>query len=183
MDFGAQLDALLCMGFHAQLLPLCYPERPSGLEGETELKAIRSITVRSLCERFLAEYVPFHCKASTAKEYERCVRLFIIPEIGTTKIISVVRTDITVLHHQLRKIPHQTNRTLGVLSVMFAQAESWNLREALFASSFLILTPVFGLASAFLLLGEVLTGWQWIGVFIILMSVLGIHCANSNSER
>ena len=90
----------------------------------------QSITVRSLCERFLAEYVPFHCKASTAKEYERCVRLFIIPEIGTTKIVSVVRTDITVLHHRLRKIPYQANRTLGVLSVMFAQAESWNLREA-----------------------------------------------------
>jgi drug/metabolite transporter (DMT)-like permease len=52
-----------------------------------------------------------------------------------------------------------------------------------FASSFLILTPVFGLASAFLLLGEVLNGWQWVGIFIILMSVLGIQYANSNSER
>ncbi|MBZ0259264.1 MAG: DMT family transporter [Hyphomicrobiales bacterium] len=52
-----------------------------------------------------------------------------------------------------------------------------------FASSFLILTPVFGLVSAFLLLGEVLTGWQWIGVLIILMSVLGIQHANANSER
>ena len=51
-----------------------------------------------------------------------------------------------------------------------------------FASSFLILTPVFGLASAFLLLGEVLTGWQWVGVLIILVSVLGIQYANSNSE-
>ncbi len=50
------------------------------------------------------------------------------------------------------------------------------------ASSFLILTPVFGLASAFLLLGEVLTGWQWIGVLIILVSVLGIQCANAISH-
>ena len=52
-----------------------------------------------------------------------------------------------------------------------------------FASSFLIMTPVFGLTSAFLLLGEVLTGWQWVGVFVILVSVLGIQCANLNSER
>jgi drug/metabolite transporter (DMT)-like permease len=50
------------------------------------------------------------------------------------------------------------------------------------ASSFLILTPVFGLASAFLLLDEVLTGWQWIGVLIILMSVSGIQYANTNPE-
>jgi integrase len=89
----------------------------------------QSITVRSLCERFLAEYVPFHCKPSTAKEYERCVRLFIIPEIGTTKVISVARTDVTGLHHRLRHIPYQANRTVGVLSVMFAQAEAWNLCE------------------------------------------------------
>jgi drug/metabolite transporter (DMT)-like permease len=52
-----------------------------------------------------------------------------------------------------------------------------------FASSFLILTPVFGLAFAFLFLGEVLTGRQWIGVLIILMSMLGVQYANSNSER
>jgi drug/metabolite transporter (DMT)-like permease len=50
------------------------------------------------------------------------------------------------------------------------------------ASNVLILTPAFGLAFAFLLLGEVLTGWQWIGVLIILMSVSGIQYANSNSE-
>ena len=50
------------------------------------------------------------------------------------------------------------------------------------ASSFLILTPMFGLTSAFLLLGEMLTDWQWIGVLIILMSVLGIQYVNSNSE-
>lgn len=50
-----------------------------------------------------------------------------------------------------------------------------------FASSFLILTPVFGLAFAFLLLGEVLTGWQWIGVLVIMVSVLGIQHANANS--
>ena len=52
-----------------------------------------------------------------------------------------------------------------------------------FASSFLILTPVFGLATAFLLLGEMLNSWQWIGVTIILLSVLGIQYTNSNSER
>lgn len=93
--------------------------------------AIRqSISVRALADRFMAEYVPFHCKASTAKEYKRCVEIFIVPEIGTTKVISVERTDIIALHHRLRNIPYQANRTLGVLSVMFAQAEAWNLREA-----------------------------------------------------
>ena len=66
----------------------------------------QSISVRTLGDRFLAEYVPFHCKPSTAKEYKRCVNLFIVPEIGTTKVISVQRTDITGLHDRLRHIPY-----------------------------------------------------------------------------
>ena len=72
--------------------------------------------------------------------------------------------------------------TLAFLVAMGLFLAALRYLSAGFASSFLILTPVFGLASAFLLLGEVLSGWQWIGVLIILMSVLGIQCANANSE-
>jgi len=82
-----------------------------------------------LCERFMAEYVPSHCKASTAKEYRRNVDLFIKPRIGLLKVADVQRSDIADLHHIHRDIPYQANRTLGVLSVMFNQAEVWGLRS------------------------------------------------------
>lgn len=88
-----------------------------------------SISVRSLCDRFLAEYVPYHLKPSTAREYRRSVQLFIVPEIGTLRAISVQRLDVATLHHRMRHIPYQANRTLGVLSVIFSQAEAWNLRD------------------------------------------------------
>jgi integrase len=96
----------------------------------TEMEdAVRnSVTVRSLGERFIDEYVPCHLKPSTAGEYKRCVEIFINPEIGTIKLVSVERTDITKIHHQLRHIPYQANRVLGVLSIMFNLAESWGLR-------------------------------------------------------
>jgi integrase len=94
-----------------------------------EQEAIRNaITVKSLGERFIQEYVPSHLKPSTQGEYKRCVEIFINPEIGTMKLVSVERTDIAKLHHQLRNIPYQANRVLGVLSVMFNLAESWSLR-------------------------------------------------------
>ena len=51
------------------------------------------------------------------------------------------------------------------------------------AGSFLILTPVFGLVTAYLHLGEKLTAWQWIGVAIILLSVLGIQSGGSQSNQ
>jgi integrase len=96
-----------------------------------EQDAVRnSVTVRSLGERFIDEYVPCHLKPSTAGEYKRCVEIFINPEIGTMKLVSVERTDIAKIHHQLRHIPYQANRLLGVLSIMFNLAESWNLRPA-----------------------------------------------------
>jgi len=85
-------------------------------------------TVADVCERFMNEYVPIHCKETTAKEYRRSVDMFIKPVIGTRKVPDIFRTDIAKLHHDLRDKPYQANRTLGVLSVIFNQCEIWGLR-------------------------------------------------------
>lgn len=88
----------------------------------------RAPTVAAMCERFLTEYVPVHCKPSTAREYRRSVDLFIKPAIGTYKLQDIERAHIAKLHHDLRDRPYQANRTLGVLSKLFNLAEVWGLR-------------------------------------------------------
>ena len=88
----------------------------------------RAATMKVLGQRFLEEYVPVHCKASTAYEYKRSVELFIDPTIGGRKVTEIQRSDIAKLHHGMRKTPYQANRTLGVLSKMFNLAEMWGLR-------------------------------------------------------
>ena len=88
----------------------------------------KAATVKALGERFLDEYVPAHCKPSTAYEYRRSVELFIDPKIGRRKVTEIQRSDIAELHHGLRETPYQANRTLGVLSKMFSLAEIWGLR-------------------------------------------------------
>jgi Arm DNA-binding domain/Phage integrase, N-terminal SAM-like domain len=88
----------------------------------------RSPTVAALSERFLAEHVAHRCKPSTQREYRRSVELFITPHIGTFKIGDVKRSDIAKLVHDMRNIPYQANRTLGVLSKLFNLAEVWELR-------------------------------------------------------
>ena len=85
-------------------------------------------TMWALGERFLQEYVPNHCKQSTAVEYRRSVELFINPRIGKLRVPDVQRSDVAALHHDLRETPYQANRTLGVLSKMFNLAELWELR-------------------------------------------------------
>ena len=84
--------------------------------------------MRALGRRFLDEYVPAHCKPSTAEEYRRSVKLFIDPRIGSRRVPDIRRSDIAVLHHDLRDTPYQANRTLGILSKMFNLAELWDMR-------------------------------------------------------
>ena len=88
----------------------------------------RILTMKQLGERFLEEHVASHCKPSTQYEYRRSVELFINPEIGTRRLTDIERSDIVKLHHDLRHIPYQANRTLGVRSTMFSRCEVWGLR-------------------------------------------------------
>ncbi len=81
-----------------------------------------------LGKRFLEEYVATHCKPTTREEYARRVRLYINPTIGTVKVAAVARQDIAKLHHAMRDVPYQANRTLAVLSKMFSLAEVWGWR-------------------------------------------------------
>lgn len=84
----------------------------------------RAPTVAALCERFLAEHVANRCKPSTEGEYRRSVALFIRPRFDNLKLPDFKRPDIARLHHELRHIPYQANRTLGVLSKMFTAASA-----------------------------------------------------------
>jgi integrase len=86
------------------------------------------ITVAALGQRFLTDYIPQHCKQSTAYEYKRAVELFINPALGPHRISDLQRADVTKFHYDLRDRPYQANRALGVLSKMFHLAEEWGLR-------------------------------------------------------
>ena len=88
----------------------------------------KSLTMSELCARFLEEYVPAHCKPTTAYEYERSVKHYITPRMGSRRVRDIERSDIAEMHHDLRETPYQANRTLGVLSKLFSLAEMWGLR-------------------------------------------------------
>jgi integrase len=87
-----------------------------------------AVTIGELGTRFLQEYVPQHCKARTAEEYQRALKLHISPILGRHRIDDLTRTDVVQFHHQLRECPYQANRCLAVLSKMMNLAEAWGLR-------------------------------------------------------
>ncbi|WP_057884236.1 tyrosine-type recombinase/integrase [Tsuneonella troitsensis] len=87
-----------------------------------------ALTVRELADRFDEEHISVHLKASTAKEYRRNLKLFILPAIGHLRIVDVTRADIAKYHHDWRHRPYQANRNLEIISKMFNLAELWGLR-------------------------------------------------------
>lgn len=88
----------------------------------------RAISVRELSVRFDAEHITIKLKASTAKEYRRNLRRFIVPALGQLSVAEIGRPDIARFHHEFRHIPYQANRCLEVISKMFNLAELWGLR-------------------------------------------------------
>ena len=88
----------------------------------------KAITVKELAERFDREHIAIRVKASTAKEYRRNLRRFILPALGQLTVTGITRADVAKFHHDLRHIPYQANRCLEVVSKMFSLAEMWGLR-------------------------------------------------------
>ncbi len=80
-------------------------------------------TVTSVCQRFFEEHAAVRCKRSTQYEYRRAIHQFIKPAFGSRKIADITRADVAKLHHEMRHIPYQANRVIGVLSKMFNLAE------------------------------------------------------------
>ena len=96
--------------------------------GEDRKNERSSPTVRQLAKRFLAEYVPAHCKPRTRVEYRHALDRYILPALGSNKVLKLTRDHVSDLHHAMRGTPYQANRTLGVLSKMLNQAEAWGYR-------------------------------------------------------
>ena len=89
-------------------------------------RAGRSLAV--VLDQFMAEHVRPKLKASTATEYERTARLYVVPRVGRRPIAELTRQDVAKLHHEMANTPYQANRTLALLSKFFNWAEKHGLR-------------------------------------------------------
>ena len=104
-------------------------EVAAGADPAAESAAARTApTVADLSERFVSEHVATKCKATTGTEYQRILRLWILPRLGSIRVADVSRADVAKLHHDMRDRRYQANQARAVLSKMFTLAERWGLR-------------------------------------------------------
>lgn len=101
-----------------------------GIDPGKERDDLRNrITMAELTQRFDIAHITFHVKDSTAREYRRAIKLYILPTFGPMHVAEVTRSQIHAFHQKLRDKPTQANRTLEILSKMFNLAEEWGYRE------------------------------------------------------
>ena len=86
------------------------------------------ITVMELTGRYLSEHATTKKKPRSTDEDSRLITKIVNPAVGKRKLVSITRTDIAKLHHDLRETPYQANRVLALLRKMMNLAESWGLR-------------------------------------------------------
>jgi integrase len=87
-------------------------------------------TVANLCDRFIEEHLP-RKRPSTVDAYKRILALHVRPHFGQhTKVAAVEFADIDRLHRYVTKHrgDYIANRTVAVLSKMFALAVKWKWR-------------------------------------------------------
>ena len=87
-------------------------------------------TVADLAARFMEAHVEVNCKPGTVESYESLLRLHILPELGALKLSEVDRSHVSALHHGLRDMPTQANKSVGIFSKMFKLAVAWGMTPA-----------------------------------------------------
>lgn len=85
--------------------------------------AARAGTVTDLGERFIERHSKVHKKASSSAEDARIFAKYIRPRLGTLKAREVTRADVADFMEGMRKTPYMANRSLALLSCMFAKGE------------------------------------------------------------
>jgi integrase len=91
-----------------------------GADPVAQRKAAREVrTFKAVADDFLALHVETKRKARTGHEYARILSAYVLPAIGSKRIVDVRRADVARMHGKLSGSPYQANRALAVVSAIW----------------------------------------------------------------
>jgi hypothetical protein len=106
----------------------------SGIDPTAERKArqraaaARSITVRELSERWLAEFVVPKLKPRTQHDYKQLLARYVLPALGNLTVAEVDRAHVEKLHLGMADKPRSANYTVAVTRALLSFAVRHGLR-------------------------------------------------------
>jgi integrase len=95
-----------------------------GSDPIADRKAARSVpTLRQVADDFMRLHMAAKRKASTAAEYARLLNSYILPALGSRRVIDIKRADVAKMHSSVSEhAPHTANRAVAVLSSVWSWA-------------------------------------------------------------
>jgi integrase len=91
-----------------------------GADPVAQRKAAREVrTFNAVATDFLALHVATTRKARTGREYGRILRGYVLPAIGSKRIVDIRRADVARMHAKLSEAPYQANRALALVSAIW----------------------------------------------------------------
>jgi hypothetical protein len=107
----------------------------SGIDPTAERKArlrasaAKSITIRQLSERWLAEFVVPKLKPRTAYDYKLLLARHILPAFGSFTVAEIDREHVEQLHLAMAKTPRRANYTMATTRALLSFAVKRGLRS------------------------------------------------------
>jgi integrase len=91
-----------------------------GADPVAQRKAAREVrTFNAVATDFLALHVATKRKGRTRDEYVRILKGYILPAIGSMRIVDVRRADVARMHAKLSDAPYQANRAVALVSAIW----------------------------------------------------------------
>jgi integrase len=92
--------------------------------------AAKTITIRELSERWLAEFVIPKLKPRTVSDYRELLSLHILPALGNLTVAEIDRGHIEKRHVDMKKTPRRANYTIATLRALLGFAVRHGLRAS-----------------------------------------------------
>lgn len=88
----------------------------------------KSPSVSELADQYMSEHAIPKKRPGSVRNDQAMLNSFVLPRLGTLRVVEVTNQDIQKLHNQMRETPYQANRTLSLLSKMFELSVRWEWR-------------------------------------------------------
>lgn len=96
---------------------------------EAKQAARQAETVADLADQYLTHHAKPKKREKSVANDVSMLNGIIVPKMGKQKVAEVGHRDIQALHNSLRATPYRANRTLALLSKMFALSVRWGWRH------------------------------------------------------
>jgi integrase len=91
--------------------------------------ATKGVTIKDFADQWMTTHVRLKLKPTTATDYGRQLRRYILPALGHRTLADLDFSDVNALHVKMKRTPRMANYTIATLTVLVEHAIKLGLRR------------------------------------------------------